>query len=141
VYELLYGGEGSDGKPFALGLIDPESLTGLEGRAVDSGAVEQKDQEYDSNFEHEKGQFEVGSSLHSAPIEPGSRAGESEESPGPAGSNRADSANGVKIAPREMPSDGAQRTDTLSYPPSSLAASTSSGQAADSNGQEVDHAA
>ena len=126
VYELLYGGEGTDGKPFALGLIDPDSL----GNSA-----------YVEKFEHQNSRFEGGSSLHSAPIEPGSCAGESEESPGPAGSERADSANGFEIAPREMPSDGAQRTDALSYPPSSLAASTSSGQAADSNGQEVEHAA
>ncbi len=59
VYELLYGGEGTDGKPFALGLIDPDSL----GNSA-----------YVEKFEHQNSRFEGGSSLHSAPIEPGSCA-------------------------------------------------------------------
>jgi DNA primase len=156
VYELLYGGEGHgpegiDGKPFVLGLIDPESLTGLEGRAVDSGAVEQKNHAYDANpeppgekFEHEKGEFEVGSSLHSAPIEPGSCAGPSAESPGPAESERASPAQGAEIAPPVTPSDSAQRTEGSSYPQPDgaplppLAADPNSRR---SDGQEGHHAA
>jgi hypothetical protein len=129
VYELLYGGEGIDGKPFALGLIDPDKLETPPAPLVYDGNSEPSRQK----FEHEKGQFEGGSSLHSAPIEPGSCAGPSAESPGPAESEHASHAQGVEIAPPVTPSDASQRTDGSSYPPSSLAA--------DSNGQEGHHAA
>jgi DNA primase catalytic core len=139
VYELLYGGEGADGKPFALGLIDPESLTGLESRAVDSRAVEPENRAYDGKFEHEKGRFEVGSRPHSAPIEAGSCADESAQSPGPAGSECTSDAEEVKNAPRETPSGTSHRTGAPTYPLPSLAASTSSKQAAGPDAQEVNH--
>jgi hypothetical protein len=139
VYELLYGGEGTDGKPFALGLIDPESLTGLESRAVDSRAVEPENRAYDGKFEHEKGRFEVGSRPHSAPIEAGSCADESAQSPGPAEPECTSHAEGVEIAPGETPSGASHRTGAPTYPLPSLAASTSSEQAAGPDGQEVNH--
>ena len=119
VYELLYGGEGTDGKPFALGLIDPDSLAPPKN----STCVEK--------FEHEKGQFEGGSSIHSAPIEAGSCALQSAESPGPAESECASHANGVENAPPETPSGASHRTGAPTYSLPSLAA--------DSNGQEVNH--
>jgi DNA primase catalytic core len=143
VYELLYGGEGTDGKPFALGLIDPESLTGLEaegkalplGRAVDSRAVEQKDRAYvekfappAGKFEHEKGRFEVGSRPHSAPIEGGSCAGESAQSPGPAEPECTSHVEAAEIALGETPSGASQRTDAIPPLPS-LAASLPSSPA------------
>jgi hypothetical protein len=54
-YELLYDGEGQDGKPFVMGLIDVETLS------------------YDGNKEHEKPKKEYPSSPHSAPkAHPGS---------------------------------------------------------------------
>ena len=162
VYELLYGGEGIDGKPFALGLIDPESLTGLESRTVDSGAVEQKNHDYDANpeppgqkFEHQKGQFEQGSSVHSASIEPGSCAEQSAESPSATGTESTSSADAPQIAPPVVSSDGANRTDGSSYPQTEaaakeessaplppLAADSTSRQSDDQAGnQGVDHAA
>ena len=144
VYELLYGGEGNDGKPFALGLIDPDKLEIPASPPIydaDSDPPGEK-------FEHQKGQFEGGSSVHSAPIEPGSCASQSAESPGNHGLESTSSADAPKIAPTVTPSDGAQRTDTSSYPqaggappPSSLAAD-SNGQNDDQAGsQGVDHAA
>jgi hypothetical protein len=153
VYELLYGGEGADGKPFALGLIDPESLTGLESRAVDSRAVEPENRAYvekceppGQKFEHEKGRFEVGSSIHSAPIEAGSCAPQSDESPGPAGSECTSHAEGVEIAPGETPSGASYRTSAPSYaeaspaaPLPSLAAGSNNAQGKASPAQEVNH--
>jgi hypothetical protein len=146
VYELLYGGEGTDGKPFALGLIDPESLTGLESRAVDSRTVEQKDRDYvekfeppAGKFEHEKGRFEVGSRPHSAPIEAGSCADESAQSPGPAEPECTSHAEGVEIAPGETPSGASHRTGAPSYTEASPAAPLPSLAADSNNAQEVNH--
>jgi DNA primase len=129
VYELLYGGEGIDGKPFALGLIDPGTLQ--------TSTYVEKLEPRGQKFEHQKGQFEGGSSIHSAPIGPGSCAVESAESPGNHGLESTSSAGPPKIAPPVMSSDGAQRTDDSPYPLPSLAADS----AADSNGQGVDHGA
>jgi len=84
VYELLYGGEGNDGRPFALGLIDPQNLG------------------YDEKFEHEKGQFEGGLSPQLAPVLPGSCAGESAESAGPAESEGPTQAVEPENAPRGL---------------------------------------
>jgi DNA primase len=56
VYELLYDGQGRDGKPFLMGLIELEALK----RA------------YDGKKEHRKGQLEGSSSPQGARLEPGS---------------------------------------------------------------------
>jgi len=118
VYELVYGGEGADGRPFALGLIDPASLQ-ICG--------------YDKKFEHQNGQFEGGSSIQSAPIAAGSCAPQSAESIGGDRAKRASCEQPAKIAPGETTSDSSYRS-RASYPPSSLAA-------ASGNGQEVAHGA
>jgi DNA primase len=55
VYELLYDGQGRDGKPFLMGLIELEALK----RA------------YDGKKEHRKGQLEGSSSPQGARMEPG----------------------------------------------------------------------
>src|SRR5208282_4165211 len=47
VYELVYGGEGADGRPFALGLIDPDKLQIPAAVGVASAYVEK--------FEHQNG--------------------------------------------------------------------------------------
>jgi hypothetical protein len=140
VYELLYGGEGVDGKPFALGLIDPDKLEIPPAPLVYDANPEPPGQK----FEHEKGQFEGGSSVHSAPIEPGSCAGESEESPGNHGAQCTSSADDAKIALPVTPLDGAQRTDTSPYPLPSLAASPALLSPVPPSGRQaqgVDHAA
>jgi DNA primase catalytic core len=140
VYELLYGGEGVDGKPFALGLIDPDKLETSPAPLVYDANPESPGQK----FEHQKRQFEHGSSIHSAPIEPGSCAPQSAESSGDHGLESTSSADASKIAPPATPSDGAQRTDTSSYssptgaPLPPLAADPNSRQ---SDGQEGHHAA
>lgn len=56
VYELLYDGQGRDGKPFLMGLIEPEALK----RA------------YDGKKEHRKGRWEGSSSPQGAWLEAGS---------------------------------------------------------------------
>jgi hypothetical protein len=120
VYELVYGGEGTDGKPFTLGLIDTNTL---------------QNHAYVEKFEHENGQFEGGSSIQSAPIEGGSCAPESAESLGGDRSKRASCEQPVKITAQAATS-GASYRSPASYPQPlpSLAASTGSGQTASSNG-------
>jgi hypothetical protein len=119
VYELVYGGEGADGKPFTLGLIDTESL---------------QSHAYDKKFEHETGQFEGGSSIQSAPIAVGSCAVESAESPGNHRLKPTSSAQPIQITAQAAASDESYRNGT-SYPPSSLAA------ASNGNGKAVHHGA
>ncbi|MGH7213177.1 MAG: toprim domain-containing protein [Tepidisphaeraceae bacterium] len=120
VYELVYGGEGADGKPFTLGLIDPDTLQACM---------------YGAEFEHQKGGFEGGSSGQSAPVAAGSCAQQSGESPGPAGPECSPCEQPAEDAPREPDTPASYRTRT-SYTRSSLAAS-SNGR----NGQEVQHGA
>ncbi len=122
VYELVYGGEGADGKPFTLGLIDPDSLSPLVNHA------------YVEKFEHQKSEFEHGSSIQSAPIAVGSCAPENAESPGNHRLKPASSAQPIKIAPGETTSESSYRSHAP-YPqtPPSLAAS--------SNGQGVNRGA
>ncbi len=60
VYELLYDGEGKDGKPFLMGLIDTKKLQ------YDQKWVHEK-----SDREHEKGNWEVSGSIEGAPREHG----------------------------------------------------------------------
>jgi hypothetical protein len=122
VYELVYGGEGTDGKPFTLGLIDTQTL---------------QNHAYGKKFEHGKGEFEHGSSIQSAPIAGGSCAPESAESPGNHRLKPTSSAQPIKIAPGETTSESSYRSHAP-YPPSSLAAS-SNGQRA--NGKGVHHGA
>jgi DNA primase len=55
-YELLYDGQGKDGRPFLAGLLDVESLR----------------LRYDAKNEHPKSNFEGSLSPHRAPIEPSS---------------------------------------------------------------------
>jgi DNA primase catalytic core len=119
VYELVYGGEGADGKPFTLGLIDTESL---------------QSHAYDKKFEHQKGEFEHGSSIQSAPIAVGSCAAESAESPGNHRLKPTSIAQPIKIAPGETTSESSYRSPTsYTQPLPSLAASA--------NGKAVHHGA
>lgn len=62
VYELLYDGEGQDGAPFLLGLVDAGALKGRFGY------------NYDPKFEGQKDGFEGGLSPDSAPVVGGSRS-------------------------------------------------------------------
>jgi DNA primase len=62
-YELLYSGEGDDGKPFVMGLMDPARFG------------------YDVNKEHAKPQKEHPSSPQSAPKEHGGSAAQNAETP------------------------------------------------------------
>jgi DNA primase len=119
VYELVYGGEGADGKPFTLGLIDAESL---------------QSHAYDKKFEHQKDQFEHGPSIQSAPIAGGSCAPESAESPGNHRLKPASSAQPIQITAQAAASDASYLSHE-SYPPSSLAASSNG------NGKVVHHGA
>ena len=107
---------------FALGLIDPDSL------------APSKNSTYVEKFEHEKGQFEGGSSGQSAPIAAGSCAGQSVESPGNHRPKPASNAQQVKITAQAGTSDASYRNGK-SYPPSSLAASSNG------NGKGVHHGA
>ncbi len=65
-YELLYDGEGRDGQPFVMGLIDVETLR------------------YDGNKEHQKPAKEYSSSPQGAPKEQPSSIGQSAKTPAPA---------------------------------------------------------
>jgi DNA-directed RNA polymerase specialized sigma24 family protein len=122
VYELVYGGEGTDGKPFTLGLIDTQTLTPPVNHA------------YDKKFEHQKDQFEHGSSIQSAPIAAGSCAPQSAESPGNHRLKPASSAQPIQITAQAGTSDASYRNGT-SYPLPPLAASSNG------NGKGVHHGA
>ncbi len=122
VYELVYGGEGTDGKPFTLGLIDTQTLNPPVNHA------------YDKKFEHQKGEFEHGSSIQSAPIAVGSCAPQSAESPGNHRSKPASSSQRVEIMAQAGTSDESYRNGT-SYPLPPLAASSNG------NGKAVHHGA
>jgi hypothetical protein len=119
VYELVYGGEGTDGKPFTLGLIDTQTL---------------QNHSYGKKFEHQTGQFEGGSSIQSAPIAIGSCAPQSSESPGNHRPKPASIAQPIQITPQAAASGASYRSRTP-YPPSSLAASSNG------NGKAVHHGA
>ena len=108
VYELVYGGEGADGKPFTLGLIDTQTL---------------QNHAYGKKFEHQTGEFEHGSSIQSAPIAVGSCAEQSAESPGNHRLKPASIAQPIQITAQAGTSHESYRNGT-SYPPSSLAASS-----------------
>jgi DNA primase len=108
VYELVYSGEGADGKLFTLGLIDTESL---------------QNHAYDKKFEHQNGEFEHGPSIQSAPIAVGSCTTESAEPPGNHRLKPTSSAQPIQIAPKETTSDASYRNGT-SYPLPPLAASS-----------------
>ncbi len=71
VYELLYDGQGKDGKPFLVGLHDVSQydLFGTETPAGTEGTP--RDYEHEKpNYEHEKGHFEPTVSPQRASIEP-----------------------------------------------------------------------
>ena len=59
-YELLYDGEGQDGSPFLMGLIDVENLGHL---------YDEKFEHSKPNFEQRKAEFEYSTSIHRAPNE------------------------------------------------------------------------
>jgi hypothetical protein len=71
VYELLYDGQGQDGEPFVMGLVDVEglraSLRHQSGGNFEGG---------NANFEPPNGQFEGRSSPHRGASEPRVRGGE-----------------------------------------------------------------
>jgi DNA primase len=119
VYELVYGGEGADGKPFTLGLIDTQTL---------------QNHTYGKKFEHENGQFEGSSSIQSAPIAAGSCMPENAEPPGNHRPERASCEQPVKITAQAATSGASYRSHTP-YLSSSLAASPNG------NGQRVRHGA
>ncbi len=60
VYELLWDGQGKDGRPFLVGLLDPAALA----------------HEYDSEFAGQNGQFAGPSRPHRGPVAGGSRGEE-----------------------------------------------------------------
>jgi len=61
VYELLYDGQGQDGQPFLMGLVDPTQFDKFEHgkRNFEHGKEE---------FEHEKGEFEHGKGEFEHPL-------------------------------------------------------------------------
>jgi hypothetical protein len=61
VYELLYDGQGADGQPFLMGLIDPDTL----GQQYDGN----KEHPF-PNLEHRKPEKEPSRSIQGAPKEP-----------------------------------------------------------------------
>ena len=71
VYELLYDGQGQDGEPFVMGLVDVAGLRASLRRA-DSENFEGEN----GNFEPPNGQFEGRSSPHRGANEPRVRGGE-----------------------------------------------------------------
>jgi DNA primase catalytic core len=91
VYELLYDGQGQDGEPFVMGLVDVEALRALL-RRQSGGNFEG----VNGNFEPPNGEFEGRSSPHRAAIEPRVRGGEI------AGDRRRDEdLSASKLEPRE----------------------------------------
>jgi hypothetical protein len=78
VYELLYDGQGADGRPFLMGLVDPERLAAAAPHEYDS-----KFEGPTTELEPGNGKFEPPSSPHRAPNEPPLRPVESLESPHP----------------------------------------------------------
>lgn len=71
VYELLYDGQGQDGEPFVMGLVDVEALR-ASLRRESGGNFEG----VNSHFEPPNGEFEGRSSPHRGANEPGVRGGE-----------------------------------------------------------------
>jgi DNA primase catalytic core len=71
VYELLYDGQGQDGEPFVMGLVDVEGLRASLRRQSGENFEGVK-----GNFEPPNGQFEGRSSPHRGAIEPRVRGGE-----------------------------------------------------------------
>lgn len=71
VYELLYDGRGSDGKPFLLGLIDDRQLKKSESDFTANKHPSNKKYNYDSKFEGQNVNYEVPLCPQSAPIEVG----------------------------------------------------------------------
>jgi hypothetical protein len=68
VYELVYDGQGRDGQPFLMGLIDPDALPercGYDGKFAASGP----------EFAAQNGQFAGGSPPHRPPFAAGSPGG------------------------------------------------------------------
>jgi len=65
VYELLYDGKVTDGRPFLLGLIDEKQLKKQQLNKKKNG----KEYQYDRKFEGQINNYEVPSSPQSAPIE------------------------------------------------------------------------
>jgi hypothetical protein len=71
VYELLYDGQGQDGEPFVMGLVDVEALR-ASLRCESGGNFEGGN----GHFEPPNGEFEGRSSPHRGAIEPRVRGGE-----------------------------------------------------------------
>jgi DNA primase len=85
VYELLYDGQGRDGKPFLMGLVDIETL-----RCA-----------YDEKKEHQRAHLEHPSSPQGAPMEHGSSEPKSSPNPINKGSSREILKRNGKTAPWE----------------------------------------
>jgi len=71
VYELLYDGQGQDGEPFVMGLVDVEALR-VSLRRQSGGNFEG----VNGDFEPPNGEFEGRSSPHRGASEPRVRGGE-----------------------------------------------------------------
>jgi hypothetical protein len=68
VYELLYDGRGSDGRPFLMGLCDPDALP---------HDYDGKKEHPLPNLEHHNSEKESPKSIQGAPKEPPSSSGQS----------------------------------------------------------------
>jgi hypothetical protein len=66
VYELLYDGQGQDGEPFVMGLVDVEGLR-ASLRHQSGGNFEGAN----GNFEPLNGEFEGGRAPIEGPVSPG----------------------------------------------------------------------
>ncbi|MBI4864743.1 MAG: DNA primase, partial [Candidatus Riflebacteria bacterium] len=69
VYELIYDGQGQEGQPFLMGLIDPDELEQAHG-------YDKKFVGSEGQFVAEKDEFVGGSSPHRRPIVAGSSGGD-----------------------------------------------------------------
>jgi DNA primase len=70
VYELVYDGQGQEGEPFVIGLIDPDRLQRTDTREYDG-----KNEHRNAEIEHGNGKSEGPLSIQRAPIEPASSIG------------------------------------------------------------------
>jgi hypothetical protein len=78
VYELVYDGQGQEGEPFVIGLIDPDRLQRTDGDGYDKKHVlsyVEGNEHQNAEIEHGNGEFEGPLSPQRAPIEPTSSIG------------------------------------------------------------------
>ena len=126
VYELLYDGQGQDGEPFVMGLVDVEglraSLRRPDGRNFEGA---------NSNFEPQNGEFEGRSSPHRGADEPRVRDGEI------ADDRRGD--ENFHALKRDSPENAHldERENAESYVPARRSCIASSSLAAEAAGAEV----